>query len=121
MNFDSIAKGRALQERLECSRLKAIVRSAAEEEEEKAFHLLGGILSKLQAFCEKTRNAHKKLKEGGVTSVVAAFKQVKAARDRRLTAQVIKSRANVAVQVVTTPVMVAERPVCRDTGTDTPW
>lgn len=61
---------------LQLSRLKAYVWLAVEEEEEKDLQLLGGILLKLQAFCEKTRNAHKELKNG-VPTVVDAFKKMK--------------------------------------------
>lgn len=47
---------------------------AAEKEKEKALQLLGGILLKLQAFCEKTRNALKELKDG-VPTAVDVFKK----------------------------------------------
>lgn len=96
------------------------MRSTAEEEEEKPLHLLEGILLKLMAFCEKTRNAYKELKDG-VPSALDVFKQVKVARGLRLTLLTPKPCVSVAVQVATAPAMVAERLLCRDISTDTPY
>lgn len=74
---DSIgnAEGRPLLQCMQRSRRKTPVRSVAEEEKEKSLYLLEGILSKLQAFCEKTGNANKEHK-GGVPSAVNTFKQL---------------------------------------------
>lgn len=66
------------------------MRSAAEEEKEKSLKLLGGILSKLLAFCEKTRIVHKEHKYGAPPAL-NIFRQVKAGRGRRLTAQAPKA------------------------------
>lgn len=111
------AKGLMLQQPLLQSRWVVPVRSIVEEEEEKSLHLLGCILFKLQAFCEKTRNAHKKLKD----SVPSFVKQLKTARGGRLAAQAPRLTQKSVVQVDTTPAMVVELPIIRDIGMDTPW
>lgn len=82
--FNSATEGHSLQQQLLHFNPKTSVWWAAEDEEEKVLQLLGGILLKLQAFCEKTRNAHKELKDSVLTAV-NAFKKVNAAHGRRLT------------------------------------
>lgn len=109
---------RSLQSRLLQSRREAAVRSEADGEK-KALYLLRSILAKLQAFCEKTRNVHKELKDG-ILSALNAFKQVRAAHRRRLTFQAPKPCASVPMQVATTPTTEAEAPIYKNAGTKTP-
>lgn len=97
---------RSLQSQLLQSRRKAAVRSAADGEK-KALYLLRSILAKRQAFCEKTRNVHKELKDG-ILSALNAFKQVRTAHGRQLTFQALKPCASVAMQVSTTSTTGAE-------------
>lgn len=106
--MDDAADGRTLQQRLQCSCPKVSLRLAAKEEEKKVHQILRGILHKLQAFCEKTLNVYKELKDG-VPTVVEALKKVKMTRRCRLAAQDPKACVSVAVC-----------PKSKDTGTDAP-
>lgn len=58
---------------------RAPVEQAPGHEEEKAFQALGRVLQKFQAFCDKTRNVHRELKEG-VLAALDAYKLLRAAR-----------------------------------------
>jgi len=83
-------------------------------------HLLGGILSKLQEFCLRTRNVHKELKEG-IPSTLKTFRSLKAARGLRLEAQAPKRGVSVATQT-DTPSLAPERYVSSAKArTDTPF